>query len=164
MKTIGDTLGSFAINGIKPGEKSPNNRKLVTNKNFNEQWKVVIFYPNNFDMVFWQELNKIDTLYESFNEKNAVVLIGSNEQAFAATAWRLMSTENDNISAWLFSDNIQPASSIANNLGLTKEDMATNRIIFIIDPTDTIRHVSVSTLDLGNSTFALLSKIQNGQI
>ena len=164
MKTIGETIGSFAITGIKPGESSPNNRKLITNKNFNDKWKIVIFYPNNFAMVFPDELNTLDTMYESFQERNAVVLIGSDEQDFARTAWQLMNKNNTTISVWLFSDNTQANLSIAANFGLTKEDTESNRIIFIVDPSDTVRHVAVSSLNLGNSTFKLLAKLQSEQI
>jgi alkyl hydroperoxide reductase subunit AhpC len=162
MKVVGETVGEFAISGIKPGEDSPNNRKLITHKNFADKWKVILFYPNNFEIVPPLELNNIDNLFEIVTDKNAVILIGSDDQDFSKTAWTLMRKNNDTISAWLFADNTRPDLSLANKLGITKQDTEFSRIIFIIDPTDTVQYVSSVSLDVSHNINNMLTLLQSG--
>jgi len=165
MKAVGETVGEFAISGIKPNETSPNNRKLITNKNFVDKWKIILFYPNNFEIVPPLELNNIDNLFETITDKNAVILIGSTDQDFSKTAWTLMKkNSNDTISSWLFADNTRPDLSLANKLGLTKQDTEFSRVIFIVDPSDTIQYVSSVSLDVSHNINNMLTLLQNGQV
>ena len=155
MKNIGDKLGQFAVHGIKPGETSPNNKKLLTDKTVENTYKVILFYPEDFDFVFPLELVRIDGLLKSF-DKPVSILIGSTSNDFAKKAWQEMYNIAGTVSAWVFTDNTQKNLSLSDKL--IDLSLPKHRTVVVVNPEDVLEFILTDHLDIAETIFG---KIKN---
>jgi alkyl hydroperoxide reductase subunit AhpC len=160
MKNIGEKLGPFAVNAIKPNESSPNGRKLVTETTLKGLWKIVVFYPEDFSYVFPEELLNFNKITQELAKNGVTLLIGSVNPDFSTKAWQSIST-NMTPTMWLFSDNIQsPKLSLSENLGVDIKSKRALRTLCIVDDEDTIQYVSEDNLDIVNSVSEMMYKLK----
>ena len=150
MKNIGEKLGQFAVHGIKPGETSPSNKKLLTDKVIENTWKVILIYPEDFDFVFPLELARIDSLLNRIDAPVSM-LIGSTAQDFAKKAWQAIYDISGTVSAWVFTDNLQKNLSLSDKFIDT--DLPKHRILVVVNPEDMIEFVQADHLDITHTIF-----------
>ena len=67
MKTIGDKLEAFSVQGVKPGfnqheENGVSAFETITEKSFPGKWKVIYFWPKDFTFVCPTEIVGFDKL------------------------------------------------------------------------------------------------------
>lgn len=154
MKTIGDKLEAFSVTGVKPGfnqheENGVSAFEPITEKSFDGKWKVIYFWPKDFTFVCPTEISGFNKLAKQFEERDAVLLGGSTDNEFCKLGWRRDHKDLDRLGHWNFAD---VTGSLVDQLGV--RDAAAGvalRATFIVDPDNTIQHVSVNNLNVGRN-------------
>jgi lipoyl-dependent peroxiredoxin subunit C len=154
MKTVGQKLEGFKVQGVKPGfnqaeENGKSAFETITEASFPGKWKVIYFYPKDFTFVCPTEIVGFAKLAKDFEDRDAVVLGGSVDNEFSKLGWRRDHKDLDKLPQWQFGD---PAGSLVDQLGVrdANEGVAL-RATFIVDPDNVIQHVSVNNLNVGRN-------------
>lgn len=170
MLTVGDTLGEFAVVGVKPGfnmdiENGASAFEAITEKSFPGKWKIIYFYPKDFTFVCPTEIVAYNKLVKDFEERDAVLMGGNTDNEFVKLAWRRDHKDLDKLGHWQFAD---ATGSLLDQLGVRdKQAGVALRATFIVDPDNVIRHVTVNTLDVGRNAdeaLRLLDALQTGEL
>lgn len=154
MKTVGDKIESFSITGVKPGfnqheENGVSAFETLTEKSFEGKWKIIYFWPMDFTFVCPTEIVGFDKLVKQFEERDTVLLGGSTDNEFCKLGWRREHKDLNKLSHWSFAD---VTGSLVDQLGVRdKVAGVALRATFIVDPDNTIQHVSVNNLNVGRS-------------
>lgn len=159
MKTVGDKLEPFKVVGVKPGfnnheENGQSAFEEITEKSFPGKWKVIYFYPKDFTFVCPTEIVGFAKLNAQFEERDAVLLGGSTDNEFVKLAWRREHPDLSKLGHYQFADT---TGSLVDQLGVREKGAGVAlRATFIVDPDNTIQHVSVNNLNVGRSPEEIL--------
>ena len=159
MKTVGQKLDAFSVEGVKPGfnhheENGVSAFEAITEKSFEGKWKIVYFYPKDFTFVCPTEIVEFNKLAKDFEDRDAVLLGGSSDNEFCKLAWRREHPDLNKLGHWQFGDS---NGSLIDMLGVRDEAAGVAlRATFIIDPDNTIQHVSVNNLNVGRNPQEIL--------
>lgn len=174
MKTIGDKLYQFAVTGILPGALTPDDAfQTITEESFPGKWKVIMFYPKDFTFVCPTEIVAYDKLNKDFEDRDAVLLMGSTDNEFCKLAWKNAHEDLKKTTSWMFADTQRRNAdydtlSLADQLGIFYDPAgAALRATFIVDPGNIIQHVTVNNLDVGRNpeeTLRVLDALQTGEL
>jgi alkyl hydroperoxide reductase subunit AhpC len=169
MKTVGQPLEPFTVTGVKPGfnqheENGESAFETIDEKSFEGKWKVIFFYPKDFTFVCPTEISAYAKLNGEFADRDAVVLGGSTDNEFTKLAWRRDHPDLDALDQWSFADT---TGSLVDQLGVRAPEGVALRATFIVDPDNTIQHVSVNNLNVGRSpeeTLRILDGLQTDEL
>jgi alkyl hydroperoxide reductase subunit AhpC len=181
MLTVGDKIHPFQIVGVKPGALTPEGAfEDLTEKSFPGKWKIIMFYPKDFTFVCPTEIVAYDKLVNDFNDRDAVLLMGSTDNEFCKLAWRNHHEDLKKTNSWMFADLLKTSQGydeenqryveggLAQTLGvLDEENGVALRATFIVDPDNVIQHVTVNNLNVGRSpeeTLRVLDACQTGEL
>jgi len=184
MKTVGDKLTKFEITGVKPGALEPNGAfEKITDLSFEGKWKIIVYYPKDFTFVCPTEILAYDKLNKDFADRDAVLLIGSTDNEFVKLAWKNAHEGLKNTTSWMFADTQRTkyvydseedwdagtkVQGLVDQLGVFFNPAgAALRATFIVDPTNTIQHVTVNSLAVGRNadeTLRVLDALQTGEL
>jgi lipoyl-dependent peroxiredoxin subunit C len=159
MKTIGDKLEAFTVTGVKPGfnhheEKGVSAFEDITEKSFPGKWKIIYFYPKDFTFVCPTEIVEFGKLTNDFADRDAVLMGGSGDNEFVKLAWRREHKDLDKLNHYAFGD---VTGSLIDQLGVRDKSAGVAlRATFIVDPDNTIQHVSVNNLNVGRNPQEIL--------
>jgi len=159
IKTIGDKVEAFSVVGVKPGfnhheENGQSAFEEVTEKSFPGKWKIIYFYPKDFTFVCPTEIVGFAKLAKDFADRDAVLLGGSTDNEFCKLGWRREHKDLDKLNHYMFAD---VTGSLVDQLGVRdKAAGVALRATFIVDPDNTIQHVSVNNLNVGRSPEEIL--------
>jgi lipoyl-dependent peroxiredoxin subunit C len=170
MKTVGDKLEAFNVMGVKPGfnqheENGISAFEPITEKSFPGKWKVIYFYPKDFTFVCPTEMVGFDKLAKQFAERDAVLMGGSTDNEFCKLGWRREHKELSKLGHYSFAD---VTGSLIDQLGIRDRSAGVAlRATFIVDPENTIQHVSVNNLNVGRNpeeVLRLLDGLQTDEL
>lgn len=169
MKTIGQSLAPFKVEGVKPGFNLPEENgvsafETITETSFPGKWKVLYFYPKDFTFVCPTEIVAYNKLARDFDDRDAVLLGGSSDNEFVKLAWRREHSDLNKLGHWQFADT---TGALIDQLGIRHEAGVALRATFIIDPQNVIQHVTVNNLDVGRNpeeTLRILDALQTGEL
>jgi peroxiredoxin (alkyl hydroperoxide reductase subunit C) len=170
MKTVGDKLEAFRVTGVKPGfnhheENGVSAFEEINEKSFPGKWKIIYFYPKDFTFVCPTEIVGFDKLSKQFAERDAVLLGGSTDNEFSKLGWRREHKDLSKLNHYSFAD---VTGSLIDQLGVRDKDAGVAlRATFIVDPDNTIQHVSVNNLNVGRSpdeVLRLLDGLQTDEL
>jgi peroxiredoxin (alkyl hydroperoxide reductase subunit C) len=179
MKTIGYKLKPFAVMGVKPGALSGDGAfETITENSFEGKWKIIVFYPKDFTFVCPTEIVAYDKLVGDFNDRDAVLMVGSTDNEFCKVAWRNAHEDLKKTNSWMFADVMRPNYDVYDdeerNLSLSQQlgvfsykHGAALRATFIVDPDNVIQHVTCNNLDVGRNpeeTLRILDALQTGEL
>ncbi|MDX3905663.1 MAG: peroxiredoxin [Pigmentiphaga sp.] len=168
MKTVGAKLDPFKLHGIKPGFNEPEENgasafETLTEKSFPGKWKVIYFTPKDFSDICAGEIIAFAALAEQFTQRGTVLLAGSVDNEYAKLAWRREVPALSRLNHYQFADS---AGALVDQLGIRdRGEGVALRATFIVDPDNTIQHVSVNNLKVGRSpeeTLRILDALQTG--
>ena len=164
MKTVGDKIEEFSIMGVTP----ENEFMTITHDSFPGQWKVIVFYPKDFTFVCPTEIVAYDALQDEFSSRDARLLIGSTDNEFCKVAWKQADPQLKNLRSIMFADTHRGWNlSLSEGLGIfSYENGAALRATVIVDPNDTIQHITVNNLNVGRNpdeTLRILDALQTGE-
>src|SRR5215471_21546424 len=154
MKTVGQKLEPFRVTGVKPGfnqheENGVSAFEEITQASFPGKWKVIYFYPKDFTFVCPTEIVEFGKLQKDFEERDAVLLGGSVDNEFVKLAWRREHKDLNKLNHYAFGD---VKGELIDQLGVRdKEAGVALRATFIVDPDNTIQHVSINNLNVGRN-------------
>ena len=154
MKTVGDKLEAFSVTGVKPKfnqheENGQSAFETITEQSFPGKWKVIYTYPKDFTFVCPTEIVGFAKLANDFAERDAVLLSGSTDNEFSKLGWRREHKDLNSLNHWQFADT---RGDLVDQLGIRdKEAGVALRATFIVDPNNTIQHVSVNNLNVGRN-------------
>jgi peroxiredoxin (alkyl hydroperoxide reductase subunit C) len=174
MKTVGDFIEEFAVTGIRPGANYGDDAfETITEKSFEGKWKVIVYYPKDFTFVCPTEIVAYDKLVNDFNDRDAVLMIGSTDNEFCKLAWKQSHEDLKKVNSWMFADTQRYNPNTGDNLSLIEQlgvfyapAGAALRATFIVDPNNEIQHVTVNNLNVGRSpeeTLRVLDALQTGE-
>lgn len=169
MKTIGQVLAPFKVEGVKPGFNLPEENgnsafETITETSFPGKWKVLYFYPKDFTFVCPTEIVAYNKLARDFEDRDAILLGGSTDNEFVKLAWRREHKDLNKLGHWQFAD---ITGALIDQLGIRHADGVALRATFIIDPNNVIQHVTVNNLDVGRNpeeTLRILDALQTGEL
>jgi len=159
MKTVGDTLETFKVIGVKPGFNLPEENGVsafeeITQSSFPGKWKVIYFYPKDFTYVCPTEITGFNKLAAQFAERDAIVMGGSVDNEHVKLAWRRENAELDRLEHYQFGDT---SGSLIDQLGIReRSEGVALRATFIVDPDNIIQHVSVNNMNVGRNPEEIL--------
>jgi peroxiredoxin (alkyl hydroperoxide reductase subunit C) len=159
MKTVGDTLEPFKVTAAKPGfnhheENGVSAFETITEKSFPGKWKIIYFYPKDFTFVCPTEIVAFDKLASDFADRDAVLMGGSVDNEFSKLGWRREHPDLSKLNHYSFGD---VSGSLVDMLGVRdRTEGVALRATFIVDPDNTIQHVSVNNLNVGRNTDEIL--------
>jgi peroxiredoxin (alkyl hydroperoxide reductase subunit C) len=154
MKTVGDKLEPFSVAGVKPGfnhheENGQSAFETITEQSFPGKWKVIYFYPKDFTFVCPTEITGYARLAKEFADRDAVLMGGSVDNEFCKLAWRREHKDLRGLNHWQFGDT---KGSLVDQLGVRdRNEGVALRATFIVDPDNTIQHVTVNNLNVGRN-------------
>lgn len=154
MKTVGQKLDAFSVDGVKPGfnhheENGVSAFETITEASFAGKWKIIYFYPKDFTFVCPTEIVEFNKLARDFEDRDAILLGGSSDNEFCKLAWRREHPDLNKLGHWQFGD---AKGSLIDMLGVRDEAAGVAlRATFIVDPDNTIQHVSVNNLNVGRN-------------
>ncbi|UOF93967.1 MAG: peroxiredoxin [Bordetella sp.] len=170
MKTVGDKLEPFKVNGVKPGfnnyqENGVSAFEDITESSFPGKWKVIYFYPKDFTFVCPTEIISFDKLTKNFEERNTILMGGSVDNEFVKLAWRREHPGLSKLGHYQFGDT---TGSLVDQLGIrSRNEGVSLRATFIIDQDNVIQHVYVNNLNIGRNpeeTLRVLDGLQTDKL
>ena len=159
MKTVGQKLDAFCVDGVKPSfnhheENGVSAFETITEASFAGKWKIIYFYPKDFTFVCPTEIVEFNKLAKDFEDRDAILLGGSSDNEFCKLAWRREHPDLNKLGHWQFGD---AKGSLIDMLGVRDEAAGVAlRATFIVDPDNTIQHVSVNNLNVGRNPQEIL--------
>lgn len=159
MKTVGDTLDTFKVTGVKPGFNHPEENGVsafeeITQSSFPGKWKVIYFYPKDFTFVCPTEISGFNSLTQEFADRDTVILGGSVDNEYVKLAWRRENPDLDRLEHYQFGDT---SGALIDQLGIRERtEGVALRATFIVDPDNVIQHVSVNNLNVGRNPQEIL--------
>lgn len=169
MKTVGDKLEAFTVTAAKPGFNDPEENGVpafqeITEQTFSTKWKIIYFYPKDFTLVCATEIVGFARLQQAFEDRGAVLMGGSCDNECVKLAWRRENKDLDRLNHYAFGD---VKGELIDQLGVRdKEEGVALRATFVVDPDNTIQHVSVDNLDVGRNPdeiLRVLDALQTGK-
>jgi len=159
MKTVGEKLEAFSVPAAKPGfnhheENGVSAFETITEASFPGKWKVIYFYPKDFTFVCPTEIVEFAKINDDLIERDAVLLGGSTDNEFCKLAWRREHSDLNKLNHYAFGDS---QGSLTDMLGVRDPSAGVAlRATFIVDPHNTIQHVSVNNLNVGRNPSEIL--------
>lgn len=153
MLTVGARFPSFRLRAVVSAD--PHNAFIhLTEASHPGKWKVIFFWPKDFTFVCPTELVAFAELNAAFEARGAVVYGISTDSEYAHLAWRTHDRTLADLPYAMLSD---IRRDLAAALGiLHAEEGVALRASYILDPDNTIRHVSVYDLNVGRNPDELL--------
>jgi peroxiredoxin (alkyl hydroperoxide reductase subunit C) len=181
MLTIGDKVEDFKVIGVFPEVLEDGTYfQEITDKSFEGQWKVIVFYPKDFTFVCPTEIIEYDKLNTEFLLRNTILMSGSTDNEFCKLAWKESHPDLAKLTSIMFADtrtgrgyglydddDTGRYGSLVDQLGVRHESGVALRATFILDPDNVIQHVTVNGLDTGRNaqeTLRVLDALQTGEL
>lgn len=168
MLTIGDQFPNYNLKAVKAGPypETPDQAfEEISNQTYNDKWQVIFFYPKDFTFVCPTEIVEFANLNNEFKERNTALMTVSTDSEFAHLAWKRDHKDLATLQIPMLSD---LGGSLSQQLGiLNKNEAIANRATFIVDPSQTIRYVSVNDLNVGrnpNEILRVLDALQTDEM
>jgi lipoyl-dependent peroxiredoxin subunit C len=117
------------------------------------KWKVIYFYPKDFTFVCPTEIVDFDNLVPEFEKLNAVVFGVSPDNEYVKLAWKKANPLLTNLKHTLIADT---NNELAFDMGIVSEDGVPFRATYIVDPDETIQHVSMNNDSVGRNAAEIL--------
>ena len=153
MLTVGDQFPRFALPAAVSIEKGKEFRTIASDA-YPGQWQVLFFWPLDFTFVCPTEIAEFGKRHQDFADRGAQLLGASTDSHFVHAAWRRDHKDLRDLPFPMLADVKRELSSA---LGiLHQQDGVCLRATFIVDPTGTIRWVSVNDLSVGRNVDEVL--------
>ena len=148
MLTIGDRFPNFSLKAcvsLDAGKEFT----TITDSSFADSWKVVFFWPLDFTFVCPTEIVEFGEKNDEFKKRKCQVLGCSTDSEYSHLAWR---NSHPGLKTLPFPMLADIKRELSTELGvLHKQAGICLRATFIVDPSNTIRWVSVNDLPVGRN-------------
>jgi lipoyl-dependent peroxiredoxin subunit C len=153
MLTIGDKFPSFSLT-LEDGKEF----QTITDATFEGKWKTVFFWPLDFTFVCPTEIIEFGDKNDAFKKLNCQVLGCSTDSQYSHLAWRKDHRGLNKLPFPMLADLKRDLSA---TLGILHKDAGIClRATYIVDPSGTIRWVSVNDLSVGRNVDEVLRVLE----
>lgn len=153
MLTVGDKFPEFSLTAVCSSNLADAFQTVCDDDGY-DKWKVFFFYPKDFTFICPTEICAFNNILPELAKRQTLIYGVSTDSDFVHLAWRKSHADLHNLDLPLLSD-IKKELSTA--LGIIDKNAGVClRATFIVDPTGTIRHVSVNDLDVGRNEQEIL--------
>lgn len=153
MSLIGKKINEFKVQAFFDGDFIE-----VTEKDLQDKWSILFFYPADFSFVCPTELEDLANKYEEFKKIGAEVYSVSTDTHFCHKAWHESSESISKIDYPMIGD---PTHVLTKDLeSLIEETGLAERSTFIINPKGEVSAYEVSAGNVGRNAGELLRKVQ----
>ena len=153
MRSVGETFPAFRLQAVvstEPGREF----EEIDERAYPGKWKVVFFWPMDFTFICPTEIAEFGNEQAAFADRDAQLLGASTDTHFVHLAWRKDHKDLRHLPFPMLADTKRELSTA---LGiLHKEDGVPLRATYVVDPSGTIRFVSVHDLDVGRNVDEVL--------
>jgi peroxiredoxin (alkyl hydroperoxide reductase subunit C) len=154
MKTIGDKLEAFSVTGVKPGfnqheENGVSAFETITEKSFPASGRSSTSGRRTSPSSARPRSSASTSSRRSSRSATPSSSGGSTDNEFSKLGWRRDHKDLSKLGHWSFGDS---KGSLVDQLGIRdKAEGVALRATFIVDPDNTIQHVSVNNLNVGRN-------------
>lgn len=153
LLSIGLTFPEFNLTGVTSIEKGKEFQQF-NNEHIKDKWAVIFFWPFDFTFVCPTEIAEFNKEIEEFTLRDTLVFGASADSHFVHLAWRQNHKDLTNLQFPMLADY---KKELTTALGIAEQSTgAPLRATFIIDPTGTVRFVSVHDLKVGRNVKEIL--------
>ncbi|MFM9413426.1 alkyl hydroperoxide reductase subunit C [Peptococcus simiae] len=158
MSQVRKQIPEFIADGYNPKKEE---FVQVSNKDFEGQWTVLMFYPADFTFVCPTELEDMQSQYAKLQELGVEVYSMSTDTHFVHKAWH---DHSDAISKLEYTMLADPHKSITRSFDVLDEEAGlAQRATFVIDPDGIIQTVEVNADGIGRDASQIYDKIRAAQ-
>jgi peroxiredoxin (alkyl hydroperoxide reductase subunit C) len=169
MLTVGDIFPRFDLTAVKGGPEGLGGpgksfEKISSDSNAGK-WKVVFFWPKDFTFICPTEIAAFGKLNGEFEDRDTVLYGVSTDSEFVHLNWRLHNDDLRNLPIPMLADTKRELSTALGVLDRTEG--VPMRVTFVVDPDNTIQHVSVNGLNVGRNpqeTLRILDALQTDEL
>jgi peroxiredoxin (alkyl hydroperoxide reductase subunit C) len=145
--TVGDQFPAFSVTAVAGGDLSgvdANNPYgyfvIVSGLDHPGQWRVILFWPRDIQLASQTEVASFGGCNDEFTDRHTQLLGVSVDNKYAHFYWRTHQEELKTLPFPVLSDFNHALSAAA---GVLNPARVADRAIFIVDPANEIRYVSV---------------------
>jgi len=133
------------------GKQAPYFEALAcVDKSYKDKWIILFFYPEDFSYICPTELMEFAEYYADFKKLGAEIVAVSTDSVYVHRAWLKTDPSLKDVRYPILSDR---KGAIAASYGVLNEVTGNaTRALFIIDPTNTIRYMTITDDYVGRST------------
>jgi peroxiredoxin (alkyl hydroperoxide reductase subunit C) len=148
MLTVGEKFPAFNLKAVVPGDLK-NAFTDLTEQSFKGKWKVYFFWPKDFTFVCPTEIVGFGQIDKEFKDRDTQLIGGSIDSEFVHHAWRQSRDDLKKVPyPWL----ADIKRELTQALGIRdRAEGVALRATIIVDPDNTIQHVSVNNLNVGRN-------------
>jgi len=164
--SVGSKFPEFKKQAVVSTEPGKEFATITNNDHLDKgEWMVMFWWPKDFTFVCPTEIAGFEEYANKFKELSVSLIGASTDSEFVHLAWRNNHPALKNLSFPMLADT---SKSLAEELGiLEQEEKIAYRTTFIVDPTGTIRHVSVNDLQVGRNIqeiIRVVEALQTGEL
>lgn len=131
--------------------------KQLSLSEFDNQYKVLFFYPLDFTFVCPTELHAFQEKLHEFEKRNCAVLAASIDSAYSHSAWLKTPKAQGGIQGITYPIIADINKSIARDYGVLDEQQGVAlRGVFLLDKDNIVQSAQVNNLSLGRSVDEIL--------
>jgi peroxiredoxin (alkyl hydroperoxide reductase subunit C) len=164
MLTIGDKFPDFSVRGTVANQLK-DAFVNINQKSFAGKWLCVFFYPKNFSTVCPTEVSGFARLHDAFKTRDCQILGVSLDSEYAHLAWRREHRDLRELPFPLLAD---VKRELSLGLGIIERHTGfAMRATFLVDPTMSIRFVSVTDGQVGRNpeeVLRVLAALQSDEL
>lgn len=147
MVIIGQQAPAFSCDAIVN-----NQIKRVSLADFNNQYKLLFFYPLNFTFVCPTELHALQEHLPAFEARNTAVMAISVDSPYSHLAWLNTPKTTGGIAGISYPLIADINKELARSYGVLNETAGVAlRGVFLLDKNNVVQHASINNLALGRS-------------
>ena len=147
---VGDPIPDHSVQAYVRGEGSPSELDLSS---YRGKWVVLFFYPRDFTFICPTELAAFAERHDDFLGERAIVIGASTDSYFSHKAWFESDPRLAGVDYPVIADT---AHELSRSFDVLRDDGATHRATFIVDPAGTLLHMRVDEHDVGRSVDEVL--------
>jgi len=154
---IGTPAPSFTATALLPNKEI----KDISLSDFKGQWVVLFFYPLDFTFVCPTEIIAFSDRSDEFTNINTAVLGASIDSVFTHLAWTKVSRNKGGLGDMKIPLISDLTHTMSKNYGVFMDDAGHSlRGLFIIDPSQNLRQITMNDLPVGRSVDETLRLVQ----
>jgi len=160
MITVGNTVPELVLTAYRRDEAE----FVPCTLSGHDRWIVLFFYPRDFTFVCPTELAAFAELADEFAAEDADLVAVSTDSAWSHKAWFETQPLLAEVGYPVLADTTQELSEA---FGVLTADGSALRGTFVIDPSGTVRHASVTDQNVGRSpeeTLRVLQALRTGEL
>lgn len=135
----------------------------ISMKDFKKSWIILFFYPRDFTFICPTEIKGFAKMEKEFNDLNCKIVAASTDSHWAHKNW--FEKDLPEVKYPILADTTQ---QLSRDYGvLNSDDGSSERGLFIIDDTGTLRYVVISSGSVGRSvkeTLRVVKALQSGEL